>query len=279
LHACLDYVAIFVLELGVAGAALANIGSFAIQLSILVFVQREQGLSFGRAEWRAQRRVLAVGAFTGGQWILEIGSLLVLSLFLAGTSDRDMAAHQIGVQVTAFSFLPAFAVAEAATVLVAQGVGRGRFHLVPIVARATIKLAVSYALVCGLVFIAFGPQIVKAFGTDAGLHQLARWVLVAVALQQVFDALTTVGHCVLRGAGAQRRSLLVAILCAWGVTPGMGFLLARQLRWGAPGAWIAMALEMLAASVLVWWHITHLGWVAAAKRAYRAGRMQGHAHA
>ncbi len=279
LHACMDYVAIFMLDLGVAGAALANIGSFGIQLSILIYVQREQGLSLGRAEWHAQKRVLEVGSFTGFQWLLEIGSLLLLSLFLAGTSDRDMAAHQIGVQVTAFSFLPAFAVAEAATVLVAQSVGRGRFHLVPLVARETVKLAVSYALFCGCVFILLGPQIVKAFGTDTGLHHVARLVLVAVALQQVFDASTTVGHCVLRGAGAQRRSLLVAILCAWGVTPGLGFLLARRLHWGAPGAWVAMALEMVAASMLVWWHINHLGWVNAARRAYRAGRVHGHAHA
>jgi Na+-driven multidrug efflux pump len=66
--------------------------------------------------------------------------------------------------------------------------------------------------------------------------------------------------------------LLVALSCAWGITPAFGILFARRLGLGAPGGWLAMALEMIAASTLVWWNIARLGWLQSARRAHKAGR-------
>jgi MATE family multidrug resistance protein len=271
-HALLDYVALFVLGLGVQGAALAGIVAFAIQTSVLIGVQLRDGISFGRAELRAQRAVVRVGVLIGLQWLFEIGSMMTLTVVLAGVSDREVAAHQVAMQVTAFSFLPALSLAEAATVLVAEAVGRGRLSLVARIAHATLKLSLVYALLCGALFVALGATIAGVFSEDEGLRYAARSVLLAAAVHQLFDAGTTVGHGVLRGVGAQATSARIAIGCAWLCTPLLGLLLARVYGLGAPGGWIAMSVEMIAASALVWWHIERLGWISAARRSRRLSR-------
>ncbi len=273
-HGLLDYTAIYVLKMGVAGAALANLGAFSVQATILLTAELREGIVISKRAWRAQAQVLRMGIFTGLQWLLEIGSLTVLSALLAGVSDRDMAAHQVAVQVTAFSFLPALSLAEAATVLVAQAVGLGRLALVPRVARATLLLSVGYVAMCSTIFVFAGARIAQVFSADMALRTLARWVLVAAAVHQIFDATTAVGHGVLRGVGAQQKSASIAVACAWTCTPLLGLLFARGLGLGAPGGWMAMCVEMIAATTFLWLHITRLGWVPSARKSRRRLRPQ-----
>jgi len=273
-HAGLDYLAVYVLELGVTGAALANLGAFSLQAAILLWAEFQEGIIWSREAFRAQLDVLRMGIFTGLQWLVEIGSFAVLSLVLASVSDGDIAAHQVAIQVTAFSFLPALSLAEAATVLVAQAVGVGRVALVPRVARATLRLSLSYACFCAFLFVFAGGHIARAFSHQPHLITLVQWVLVTAAVHQIFDATNAVGHGILRGAGAQRTSASIAAGCSWVCTPLLAFVLVRKLGLGAPGGWIAMSVEMMAASSLVWSYIARLGWVSAARRSRRQLRQK-----
>lgn len=268
-HAALDYVAVYRLHMGVAGAAYANLAAFSLQAAILLSVELREGIVISWQAFRAQWAVLRMGIFTGLQWLVEIGSLAMLSAVLAGVSDGDIAAHQVALQVTAFSFLPALSLAEAATVLVAQAVGIGRVGLVPRVARATLLLSLCYAGFCASMFLVAGAQIAGVFSSEPRLVTLFRWVLATAAVHQIFDATTAVGHGVLRGAGAQRTSASIAAGCSWLCTPLLGFVLVRSFGLGAPGGWIAMSVEMMAASTLIWLYISRLGWVPAARRSRR----------
>jgi MATE family multidrug resistance protein len=271
-HAGLDYTALILLGLGARGAAVANVGAFTLQTLVLLFAYRREGLAMGRAELGLVRDVLTAGAFTGLQWLLEIGALALLSLLLAGLSESDMAAHQIAVQLTAFSFLPALAIAEAATVLSGEAVGRGRLVLVPRIARAALKLALCYAGLCGLVFVFAGGAIARCFSDDAALVSVATSVLFVAALHQPLEAAAIAGHGVLRGAGAQRLSAMCAIGCSWGCLPVPALVLTRVFMWGAPGGWLARVFEAVVTFALVWWQIARRGYLPFARGAFRAAR-------
>jgi MATE family multidrug resistance protein len=271
-HACLDYVALILLGWGAGGAALANVLAFALQASVLIHAHREQGISLGARERLLVPDVLAAGAFTGLQWALEIGALGLLSLLLAGVSDGDMAAHQIAVQLTAFSFLPALAIAEAASILTAEAVGAGRMALVPKVARAALASAMVYSTLCACVFVLGGETIARGFSHDARLLEVAKRVLLVAALHQWLEAAAITGHGVLRGAGAQRLSAYCAIGCAWAFLPLPALLLTRVLAWGAPGGWLARVVEVVATLIFVWWQIERQEWLPMARRAFHSAR-------
>src|SRR5262249_29856115 len=121
---------IFVLKQGVRGAACATVIAHGVEAGVLALAQRERGFGL-----RAMRRedfmaLLRVGLPTGIQLVLEVGAFAMLSLMISLFSEVDMAAHQIAIQIIHFSFLPAFAVAEAGLGLSGQTGGAGAYALV-----------------------------------------------------------------------------------------------------------------------------------------------------
>jgi MATE family multidrug resistance protein len=269
-QAVLEYVALYALGWGAAGAALAGAMSFVVQAALLAFAQREGGITFGRAAYEARIEVMRAGAFTGLQFVLETGSLVVLSLLLAGMSDLQMGAHQIAAQLSAFCFLPALAIAESATVLAAEAFGRARYDAVHAVARAARKLGLAYALLCATALIAGGGVIAGWFTAEPALAAVVRTVLGMVAAHQLFDALALGSHGVLRGVGAARFSALCAMACAWLCTPWLGYLLARHYELGAVGAWIAHTLEVAAASFVLARYVERGSWQRAPASLHRS---------
>jgi MATE family multidrug resistance protein len=265
-HALLDYVMLFVLGWGAAGAALANLLAYALQMSLLCAAQRHMGLALRLDNLASQRAVIRAGAFTGLQWAFEIGALALLSLLLAGLGDRAVAAHQLATQVVVFSFLPALAIAEAASMLVAEAVGRERSRAVHAVAHAARRVALTYASACAVVFVAGQGSIASFMTSDLALRAEARPVFWAAACYLIFESVAVAGHGVLRGVGAQRFSALCALACAWLCTPLLTLLLTRWLGLGAPGGFMARACEMATASFFVWRHVERQGWAQVAQR-------------
>lgn len=259
-HALLDVVALHVLGWGAAGAAGANVLAFAVQAALLASVQHQAAFAFGARERRAMLDVARVGAFTGLQFALEMGSMAALSLLLAGVSDHQMAAHQIAIQVSAFCFLPLLAVSEAATLLSAEALGSGRPALVLVAARAARKVALSFAGLCASALVVFGGPLAHLFTSDPALTQVVRMVFVACAANQLLEALALAGHGILRGVGAARLSALCALGCAWLVMPWVGYVLVRVLSLGALGAWLALGVELACASLIVWRTIERGTW-------------------
>ena len=109
----------FILGLGwgVSGIALATVFSCALELGMLLAVQRPAGFGlreFGAAELR---RLWALGWPLGLQFLLEVGAFAILVAILARVGRVDLAAHHIALQLIHFAFLPALAIGEAASVL------------------------------------------------------------------------------------------------------------------------------------------------------------------
>lgn len=278
-HVAFDYVALFVFGLGAAGAALGSVFAFSVQMALLGFAQRADGLSFKGATLKAQVAVLRAGAFTGLHWALEIGVLALVGLLLASVGDRPMAAHQLAVQLVVFSFLPALAISEAASILAAEAVGRGKLKLVHGVARTARNVALAYATLCAAVLVLGHEPIVTRMTDDAALRTLSRPVFWAAATYLVFESITVAGHGVLRGVGAQRFSALCALGSAWLCTPLLGLLFTRVLSWGAPSGFMARACEMALTSTLVWRHLEREGWREQATRSRSSLLSQWHAKA
>ena len=121
--------------------------------------------AIGRAHgWRATGatrqhcvELWRIGLPTALQFMLEVGSFVLLAALISSLSETQMAAHQIALQVCQFSFLPAYAVSEAASVLAGQAVGARRQELVLPVAHLCLRVAGAYTLVCSLVFVFVRP--------------------------------------------------------------------------------------------------------------------------
>jgi len=266
----LDVVLILGLGWGVKGAATATICGNITELLVLAWPMRSQlrGLRLERA---AVRDVFAQGVPNGVQFVMEVGSFLILTVMVARMSAIDGAAHQMVLHLVNVCFLPAHALAEAAAVLVGQAVGANLDGLVSRVARRTFAIGASYAALCVVTFAVLGAMITRAMSAgDAALAARAT-TLVHVSLAfLVADAANVIARGVLRGASDVRYAAIVGIATSWLTTPPLAWALGIGCGLGAVGGWIGLAVEIIVGASLFWLRVVRGGWRPAAAAARRS---------
>lgn len=266
----LDVVLILGLGWGVSGAAVATIFGNATELAVLAWPMRARLL---RMRWRATavRAVWAQGVPNGLQFIMEVGSFLILTILVARMGAVDGAAHQLVLHLINVSFLPAHALAEAAAVLVGQAVGANQDRLVTRVARGTLALGAGYATLCLVVFAVLGATIVDAMSAgDPALASRATALLHVSFLFLVADAANVIARGVLRGASDVRYAAIVGIVTAWLTTPPLTWLLGVHFGLGVVGGWLGLALEIVVGAALYWRRVSRGDWRPAAAAARRS---------
>lgn len=247
------------LKLGVAGSAWATTAACAVEAAILWSAQRPDG--FGLREGRSWfRPLLRIGGPTGIQFLLEVGSFSLLGTLIARMGTTQMAAHQIAVQILHFSFLPAFAISEAASVLAGQAVGAGEYGMIQGIGRRALAVALGYAALCGTVFLGAGSAIIRLFTGEPELQTVAFSLLAMGAVFQLFDAANIVARGVLRGTGDVRVPAVVGILTAWVATPPLTWFLGVHLGYGALGGWMGLALEIVLGASIFWFRLERGFW-------------------
>ena len=249
----LDALFILVLDWGVAGAAAATVIGQFVELLVLAL----RPLDFGREHFSraTARKIWNLGLPTGMQFLLEVGAFTMLSALLAALDEREMAAHQVGIQVLHFAFLPGFAIADATSVLAGQAMGGQRPALVRVSAARGMLLAGGWALGSTLLLIVFGDAVSAAFGLEEGVAEVLRRLLYVAAFFQLADAANTVARGVLRGVGDVRFAAVLGIVTAWVLTPPLTYLLGYGLGWGAVGGWITLTSEICVGAVVMWWRL------------------------
>ena len=266
----LDAYLILGLHWGVQGAAIATIFGNLTELAVLAWPMRGQ-LRVVRVARRAIRDVIAQGAPNGLQFVMEVGSFLILTLLIASMSAIDGAAHQLVLHLINVSFLPAHALAEAAAVLVGQAVGASQDGLVSRVARRALALGAGYSTVCLAVFAVLGGMITRAMA--AGDPVLAERALVLLHVSFAFlvaDAANVIARGVLRGASDVRYAAVVGMITSWVTTPPLAWLLGIHWGYGAAGGWAGLAAEIVVGAALFWLRVARGGWRPAAAAARRA---------
>jgi MATE family multidrug resistance protein len=266
----LDTILILGLGWGVQGAAIATICGNLTELALLAWPMRRQlrGLRWRRA---AVRDVWGQGAPNGVQFVMEVGSFLILTVMVARMSAVDGAAHQMVLHLVNVSFLPAHALAEAAAVLVGQAVGANKDALVSRVARRTLLIGASYASMCVVGYAVLGGLITHAMAAGDAMLAARATMLVHISLAfLVADAANVIARGVLRGASDVRFAAVVGIATSWLTTPPLTWALGVGCGLGAVGGWIGLAVEIVIGASLFWLRVVRGGWRPAAAAARRA---------
>lgn len=273
----LDVVLIVGLGWGVVGAAVATVAGNATELARLAWPMRRR---LAVVAWSSKhaRALWQQGAATGLQFTLEVGAFILLSAIIAQMSATDAAAHQLVLQLTHVSFLPAHALAEAASVMVGNAVGAARLSLVWPVARRALALGAAYTAVCTVVFVVgAGPIAALLGGGRGGLEDVTVTLVRISALFLVADAANVIARGVLRGAGDVVYPAMVGVLTSWLLTPPMAYVVGLELGWGAAGGWLGLTAEIFVGAAILWRRVTRGDWVVSAE-ASRARMVRTSSH-
>lgn len=170
------------------------------------------------------------------------------------------AAHQVGLAIEAFSFMPGYGMAVAAATMVGQKLGAGRPDHARISAYEANRFAVILMAAMGLVFFFFPYGLLRAFTNDPEVIKYGILYMKIVAFAQVPLAVTMVVGGSLRGAGDTGFIMFATIAGMWLIRLPAAVLFAAVFKAEIRSVWSVMIVDWLIRMSLLLWRYRKERW-------------------
>ena len=198
------------------------------------------------------RNILVTSA--GGMFQFLIGSCswIFLARIIAESGTAVTAGYGTAIRICIFTILPAWGLANAAATLVGQNLGAGQPERAERSVWRTAFLAVCFFAVVALVFFFFGEGLMRFFTHDAEAIRAGTLCLHVLAIGYIFFAYGMIISQSFNGAGDTRTPTYINLFVFWAVQIPLAYFLARHLRWGPTGVYIAIGIaESLLAGISI----------------------------
>ncbi len=247
---CFNYLFIYVLDMGVVGAALGTgLAELITAMAMLYFLtvrSPELNLRQDKGSFKPTGKVIAKAAGIGGpmalQNILIRGGYIASTIIVAPLGTIAIAANSFAITAESFCYMPGYGIADAATALVGQSVGAGRKELAKRFAWITTGLGMGIMGLLAILMYAFAPELMRMLSPDGEVIALGARVLRIEAFAELGYAASIVAYGVCVGAGDTKWPSVMNFTSMWIVRILPAIFLVRV--YGLVGFWIAMAVEL-----------------------------------
>ena len=251
-----NYFFIYVLELGVKGAAIGTGAAELITALLMLYflLYRSNMLGIFRPEnkpnvWQQflpkgdiVRNAFKIGAPMGLQHTLMGGAQIVSTLIVAPLGSAAIAAHSLAITVESLCYMPGYGIAEAATTLVGQGFGAGKRLLTQSFARMSAALGMGVMTLMGMLMWIFAVELMTIMTPVDDIIRTGAECLRIEAFAEPMFAAAIVCNGIFIGTGDTLRPAMMSLISMWGVRLTLAALMAST--YGLPGVWTAMAIEL-----------------------------------
>lgn len=247
---CFNYLFIYVLDMGVMGAALgtgmAELITAGLMLYFLIVRSPMLSLKGHPGSFRPRedtvRTAFKIGAPMGLQHLLMGGAQIVSTIIVAPLGTVAIAANSLAITVESLCYMPGYGIAEAATTLVGQGIGAGQRLLTRSFAYMSVGLGIAVMTVMGVLMGIFAPELMAVMSpVDDIIAQGATALRIEAWAEPMFAA-SIVANGVFIGAADTLKPAVMSLTSMWGVRLTLAAFLAP--RYGLRGVWTAMAIEL-----------------------------------
>jgi len=250
LNVALNYVFIFLLELGVLGAALATSASMCVSLIILAsHVWRrspELALTQEKGSFRLRKgtvkKALHIGVPMAIEHIAMCSAHIMFTIIVAPLGTVAIAANAFGITIEGLCYMPGYGIGDAATTLIGQTIGAKRPQLQRSFGNITMLLGIGFMTLTGILMYVFVPYLMPLMTPDAEVQALTVMALRIEAFAEPLYAASIVAYGIFVGAGDTKVPCVMNLGSIWLVRIPMAIWLVGVM--GFKGVWIAMAAEL-----------------------------------
>ncbi len=215
-----------------------------------------------RPHWHTARRIVRVSV---PQLIESLGiwggNFLVLIIIGGLAKDGLIGSHMWAVRIESASFLPGFALAGAASILVGQYLGAGDPVMAKRSALYCCAIAAAVMSLTGLLFITVPDLLISTF-TPVELHQkVAPQLLWVCGWVQPFFAVAIVLSHAIKGAGDTRSTMVIGYVSLFLIRLPLAYLLGVTYGLGIVGVWYGLCGEMAVRGLLFAARFFQGGWL------------------
>lgn len=253
-------------ELGITGAGIATVASWAlvaILLALLVFTKANNRQFH---VWRARRfdpvlfaRLMKYGLPGGVHFFLDILAFTFFILMVGRLGQHELAVTNAVISINSLAYMPVFGFSMGVSTLVGQAMGAKNVNGAIQAAFATLRIALFYVGSLALVFVLVPDPLIRLFISEdtppdqaMDVMALGRHLLWFVSAYLLFDSLWAILVGVLKGAGdtafvMKSMAIGCGLLLFLPVWVGIEFL-----GQGLYFAWACITLYLVIMSAVTW---------------------------
>jgi len=268
----LDYLFIYVLDMGMQGAAWATTLSYFMSFSYVLFFfsskysELKLGIAYLKPDFPILKEISSLGLVTlSRQAVISFTSLLMNNILFGLGGEAMIAVYAIIGRVLMFALFPVFGVTQGFLPIAGFNYGAGQYQRV----RYTINTAIKYASILGSVvfvgllifpealtslFLSKRPdlpmedQMVNSFVLEHAPNAI-RWVFAATPI----IALQLIGAAYFQAIGKAVPALLLTLTRQGFFFIPLILILPKYL--GEYGVWIAFPIADILATLVTGWYL------------------------
>lgn len=246
---------IFVVKMGVAGAALATvIGRVLLMIFFLIMIGRKTGdiyidyrrLFREKPDTGLMKSILAVGlpgSLESGTF--QLGRILVLSI-ISTFGTVQITANAIANNIDSFGIMPGFAFNLAIITVVGQCVGAGDKRAVQYYTGKLMRMCCGFLVVLNIVLFSVLPLMLDLYSISDEAREIA---VILIWIHNGFGILLWTPSFVLPNAmkatGDARFVMVTAVLSMFIFRVALSYVLGIRFGMGAVGVWICMVIDWI----------------------------------
>ena len=250
LDVAFNYLFIYIMELGVMGAALgtglAELLTAILMLYFLLCRSSILALKGRPGSFQPQsstvKNAFKIGFPMGLQHTLMGGAQVVSTIIVAPLGTVAIAANSLAITVESLCYMPGYGIAEAATTLVGQGIGAGQRVLTRSFAYLSVGLGITVMTVMGVLMWIFAPELMGIMSPVEEIIAQGAEVLRIEAWAEPMFAASIVCNGIFIGAADTIVPAIMSLTSMWAIRLPLAAVVAS--RFGLRGIWTAMAIEL-----------------------------------
>ena len=264
--------------LGVVGCGLAS----AITMWLIAFVLASYMLVrdiykpmqiFSRlAPIRANvlREIVALGLPIAVMITAEAGLFSAISLMMGTRGTAITAAHQIGINLSATTFMIPLALSSAITIRVGHELGAGNFGRARYAGGFGIGVCAGFMMLMAVLMLLFREYVVMLYTDDAVVRSIAVSILFMAALFQVADGIQIGAAGALRGYKDTRVPMVINTFSYWVLAAPLAFLAAIAYELPPNYVWGGVIVGLSVAAMLLSWRYVRISHPDAVRKGIQA---------
>ena len=263
LNIFLNYVFIFgklgMPAMGVEGAAMTTfVSRIYMSIAFLLYIRWNHQFSYYISllkdivfQWKKVLTLSKISFPIGTQLSFEAGAFGFAALMAGWLGTKEIAAHQIALNLASITYMAATGLAAAATVRVGYSSGKKMPELVHLSGKTALWMVFAFMLCNAVLFMTFRSWMPGLYISNEEIIAMASSLLLITAFFQLSDGLQCVSLGILRGLGDVKLPTFIALIAYWVIGLPAGYFLAFEKGLGVVGIWYGFLIGLSIAAVLL----------------------------
>ena len=197
------------------------------------------------------KKILRIGIPSAFQYIFEVGAFSFAVIMVGWLGTKQLAAHQIAINLASISFMSAVGISSAGGIRVGNAVGEQSIKETRRAGFSAILLGASMMASFGIIFVTLNRLLPSLYINDPQVISIASSLLLIAAIFQISDGTQAVGIGILRGLTDVKIPTLITFIAYWVLALPTGYLLAFVFNLKVIGIWIGLLIGLTASATML----------------------------